>query len=106
MNHHLRLAHNLTELGLTQNISQTLISPCPLCLCGSFYANGRVAWVEEIMVDADYRKMEIGRSLMQSFEGWATDRDAKLVALATRRAGKFYKALGYEESATYWRKLL
>ena len=58
------------------------------------------------MVDADYRKMGIGRSLMQSFEGWATDRDAKLVALATRRAGEFYKALGYEESATYWRKLL
>ncbi|MEH2449456.1 MAG: GNAT family N-acetyltransferase [Nostoc sp.] len=72
----------------------------------TFYANGRVAWVEEIIVDADYRKMGIGRSLMQSFEGWATDRDAKLVALATRRAGKFYKALGYEESATYWRKLL
>ncbi|MEI1373764.1 GNAT family N-acetyltransferase [Nostoc sp.] len=72
----------------------------------TFYANGRVAWVEEIMVDADYRKMGIGRSLMQSFEGWATDRDAKLVALATRRAAKFYKALGYEESATYWRKLL
>jgi len=29
-----------------------------------------------------------------------------LVALATRRAAPFYQALGYEESATYLRKLL
>lgn len=72
----------------------------------TFYANGRVAWVEEIMVQEDYRKIGIGRSLMQSFEGWAADRDVKLVALATRRAAAFYKALGYEESAVYLRKPL
>ena len=31
---------------------------------------------------------------------------AKLVALATRRAAEFYRSVGYEESATYFRKLL
>jgi GNAT superfamily N-acetyltransferase len=72
----------------------------------TLYANGRVAWVEEIMVDAAMRKKGIGRALMSAFEDWARSRESKLVALATRRAAPFYTALGYEESATYFRKLL
>ena len=76
------------------------------CEHNTFYANGRVAWVEEIMVSSDCRRMGSGRLLMQAFEAWALKRGARLVALATRRAAAFYKALGYEESATYWRKVL
>jgi GNAT superfamily N-acetyltransferase len=72
----------------------------------TFYANGRVAWVEEIMVKDGYRQQGIGRNLMLGFEAWAKERGAKLVALATRRAAPFYQALGYEDSATYFRKLL
>ncbi|WP_410174703.1 transposase [Nostoc commune] len=33
----------LKQLELTQNISQTLISPCPLCLCGSLFHNSCVS---------------------------------------------------------------
>jgi GNAT superfamily N-acetyltransferase len=72
----------------------------------TFYANGRVAWVEEIMVKAALRGEGIGRALMAAFEDWARARGVKLVALATRRAAPFYAALGYEASATYFRKLL
>lgn len=72
----------------------------------TFYANGRVAWVEEIMVSAAFRRQGIGQLLMQEFEAWARARGCKLVALATRRAATFYQALGYEESAVYFRKLL
>jgi GNAT superfamily N-acetyltransferase len=72
----------------------------------TFFANGRVAWVEEITVRQDCRRRGIGWRLMQAFESWARDRQAKLVALATRRAAPFYQAIGYEESATYFRKLL
>jgi hypothetical protein len=43
---------------------------------------------------------------MQAFEAWAQTREARLVALATRRAAPFYQAIGYEESAIYFRKLL
>jgi GNAT superfamily N-acetyltransferase len=71
----------------------------------TFYANGQVAWVEEIAVSEPYRRQGIGRLLMQQFEQWTAERDARLVALATRRAARFYLALGYEESATYFRKL-
>ena len=72
----------------------------------TFFANGRVSWVEEIMVRQDRRRAGIGRLLMESFEAWAKTRNSKLVALATRRAATFYKALGYEESAAYFRKVL
>lgn len=72
----------------------------------TFYANGRVAWVEEIMVTEEVRRRGVGRQLMESFEQWARSRQSKLIALATRRAALFYKSLGYEESATYFRRLL
>lgn len=72
----------------------------------TFYANGRVSWVEEIMVSEDYRRRGVGRLLMASLERWARDRQSKLIALATRRAAPFYRSIGYEESATYFRRLL
>jgi hypothetical protein len=43
---------------------------------------------------------------MGAFERWAADGDCMLVALATRRAAPFYRALGYQESAVYLRKVL
>lgn len=72
----------------------------------TFFAGGRVAWVEEIMVSEAFRRRGTGRKLMEAFERWAKEREAKLIALATRRASNFYEALGCEESATYFRKRL
>ena len=72
----------------------------------TFYANGRVTWVEEIAVRSDKRGLGLGRELMEAVETWARSRNSKLVALATRRAAAFYKALHYDESAVYFRKLL
>lgn len=72
----------------------------------AFYANGRVAWVEEIAVRPEQRRQRIGALLIEEFERRAFEAGAKLVALATRRAADFYLAIGYEESATYFRKLL
>jgi GNAT superfamily N-acetyltransferase len=72
----------------------------------TFYANGPVGWVEEVVVRDQDRGRGIGRVLMDAFEQWAVARDCALVALATRRAAPFYLALGYEESATYFRKVL
>jgi len=72
----------------------------------TFYANGRVSWVEEITVKESFRRNGIGKALMDSFEEWGAGRGAKLAALATRRAASFYISIGYEESATFFRKLL
>jgi hypothetical protein len=43
---------------------------------------------------------------MAAFEEWAKSKGAVLSTLATRRAARFYQAIGYEESATWFRKLL
>jgi GNAT superfamily N-acetyltransferase len=79
------------------------------CLCYNhytLYANGKVAWVEEIFVLEEYRRKGIARRLMNEMEKWARSRDSKLIALATRRAREFYLSIGYEESAIFFRKLL
>jgi GNAT superfamily N-acetyltransferase len=72
----------------------------------TFYANGPVAWVEEVAVRRHDRGQGAGRALMSEFEQWAAAHGCALVALATRRAAPFYGALGYEESAAYFRKVL
>lgn len=72
----------------------------------TLYANGRIAWLEEIMVAEAYRNQGIGKQLMDGFEDWTKLRKSRLIALATRRAATFYKGLGYQESAVYFRKLL
>jgi GNAT superfamily N-acetyltransferase len=72
----------------------------------TFYANGMVSWVEEIFVREEYRRHKIGNRLMHEIEARAQKRGSTLVALATRRAGRFYQAIGYEESATYYKKAI
>jgi GNAT superfamily N-acetyltransferase len=72
----------------------------------ALFANGSVAWVEELMVAPDHRRSGVGAALMRGAEEWAREQGAAYVALATRRAADFYRALGYSESATYFRKLL
>jgi GNAT superfamily N-acetyltransferase len=72
----------------------------------TFYANGVISWVEELFVLEEYRRMKIGKKLMEIIEGRAFERGSKLVALATRRAGVFYNSIGYDECATYFKKTL
>jgi GNAT superfamily N-acetyltransferase len=72
----------------------------------ALFANGRVAWVEEIMVAEGVRRRNIGRRLMETVEYWARDRQSRLIGVATRWANAFYRSLGYDESATYFRRLL
>ncbi|PRX70402.1 ribosomal protein S18 acetylase RimI-like enzyme [Nonomuraea fuscirosea] len=72
----------------------------------TLFANGPVAWVEEAMVQSGSRRQGIGRTLLEEFERWARTREAGYVAMATRRAPEFYHALGYEASATFFRKVL
>ena len=71
----------------------------------TFYADGPVAWVEEIYTHPGRRRTGVAAALMREFESWAWQNGARLVALATRRASSFYEAIGYEDSAAYFRKL-
>ncbi|GLY58963.1 MAG: GNAT family N-acetyltransferase [Cellulosimicrobium funkei] len=79
-----------------------LLASCHL----TFLANGPVAWVEEVMVHEAHRRSGVGRELMGCTEDWAREQGAAYLALASRRAGSFYRALGYEDSAVFFRKNL
>ena len=72
----------------------------------AFFANGVVAWIEEIAVGEDVRRRGLGSLLVAEFEERQRRADVRLVALATTRAGPFYAALGYADHATYHRKVL
>jgi GNAT superfamily N-acetyltransferase len=70
----------------------------------TFFANGPVAWIEELMVSESARRLGVASKLMSSAEEWARSLSTAHVTLASRRAGDFYLKIGYEESATYFRK--
>ncbi len=70
-----------------------------------FFSNGRIAGVEEIFVKPEHRAKGVGKLLMERSEEWAQERGASLITVVTRRASSFYTAIGYEESATYFRKV-
>lgn len=72
----------------------------------TFFANGRVSWAEEVAVIESWRRQGVAAALMAAFEDWAKGRGSRQVALATRRAAPFYYAIGYAESAIYFRRLL
>jgi GNAT superfamily N-acetyltransferase len=72
----------------------------------TLYANGPVGWIEELMVHHSHRRRAVGKLLVSTVERWATARGAVMVSLATRRASAFWTAVGYEVSATYFRKVL
>jgi len=72
----------------------------------AFFANGRVAGVEEIYVSPSHRRCGVGRALIKEFERWAKSRGSAQVFACTRQAFGFYSALGYDETATCFRTIL
>jgi GNAT superfamily N-acetyltransferase len=72
----------------------------------TLFANGPVAWVEELMVVETDRRSGVGRRLIEHAEEWARSGGAAYLALASRRAGPFYLAVDYEDSAVFYKKTL
>jgi len=72
----------------------------------TFYAGGKVAWVDEILVVEEARRQGIGRALMAEFEAWAENGRCRLMGLATRAAATFYEELGFEDSSGYFKRYL
>jgi len=58
------------------------------------------------MVEEAFRRKGIGKMLMDKVEEKSKFNNSKLLALATRRASDFYCSIGFEESATYFKKHL
>lgn len=75
-------------------------------LVAPMFVYGGLALVQELFVADDRRGQGHGRDLMTAFHIVAAERRAGVAALATRRAGAFYEALGYTTSAAYYRRAL
>ena len=72
---------------------------------GAFFANGAVAWIEELMVSESVRRQGVASKLVTSAEAWARRIPSAYVGLASRRGRDFYLRNGYEDSATFFRKV-
>lgn len=72
----------------------------------TLFANAPVCWIEELMTMPAHRRTGVGTALVRAVEDRAAERGCAYVSLATRRASSFYEAIGYEASATFYRKLL
>jgi GNAT superfamily N-acetyltransferase len=72
----------------------------------TFLVNGPAAWVEEVMVAERVRRQGVGQALMTEVESWAQAQGAAQISLASRQAGHFYRALAYEDAATFYKKPL
>lgn len=58
------------------------------------------------MVAEQVRRQGVGQALMTEAESWARKQGAAYISLASRRAGEFYRALAYEDAATFFKKSL
>lgn len=72
----------------------------------TFYAGGKTAWVDEILVAPAARRQGVGRALMAEFENWAESSRCRLVGFATRNAASFYEDLGFKTSGGYFKRYL
>jgi GNAT superfamily N-acetyltransferase len=72
----------------------------------AFYASGKAAWVDEVLVTSMFRGQGIGRMLVRAFEQWAQEQGCVLVSLATAGSRGSYERLGYTSKAAYYKKYL
>jgi GNAT superfamily N-acetyltransferase len=58
------------------------------------------------MVSETHRRCGVGALLVAALEDWARSRGGVMISLATRRAAAFWASIGFEESASYFRRSL
>jgi GNAT superfamily N-acetyltransferase len=66
--------------------------------------NGPSAQLQELVVDAAARGLDVGTQLVRAVEAECERRGVTQLTVASRRAGGFYDRLGFHESAEYMRR--
>lgn len=72
----------------------------------TLYANGPTVELIELVVDEPLRGRGFGRALVDAVIAWARERGCGEVNVPTRRAGDYYRRIGFEETASYFRQRL
>lgn len=78
----------LDALVLTAEIDHQVVGYLLAHCHHTLFANGRLGWVEELMVSPEARRAGVGTTLMGAADSWAGNLGADYLALATRRAGR------------------
>lgn len=66
--------------------------------------NGPSAQLQELVVNASARGLDVGTQLVRAVEAECERRGVTQLTVASRRAGGFYDRLGFHESAEYMRR--
>ena len=87
----------VAEDGALQGYALTTIMPL-------LATNGPSAQLQELVVDAAARGLDVGTQLVRAVEAECERRGVTQLTVASRRAGGFYDRLGFQESAEYMRR--
>jgi N-acetylglutamate synthase-like GNAT family acetyltransferase len=69
----------------------------------TLFANGSILEIVELVIDESSRGKGLGKRLVDVAIDRAWERGCTEVVVSTRRAGAFYRGLGFAESATYYK---
>ena len=72
----------------------------------TFFANGPVTEVLELYVKPSFRRIGVGTELVAQVAAVARGRGSVEVTVPTRRAGDFYRALGFDATAEFYKRKL
>lgn len=70
------------------------------------HAAGLTAHLQELVVDESARGQGIGSDLVLANEQYALERGVRQLTMSTARLGGFYRRLGYEVTAEFYKKIL
>ncbi|MCG7956411.1 MAG: GNAT family N-acetyltransferase [Candidatus Thiodiazotropha endolucinida] len=86
---------------VVRSARQEVVAMATLQLVVSTAEGGLVAWMEDVVVDADHRGQGVGEFLLSHINRWVESRGIKRVQLVAdrdnRSAIEFYKKQGWQE---------
>ncbi|MCG7869254.1 MAG: GNAT family N-acetyltransferase [Candidatus Thiodiazotropha taylori] len=89
------------EIFVVRGARQEVVAMATLQLVVSTAEGGLVAWMEDVVVDADHRGQGVGEFLLSHINRWVESRGIKRVQLVAdrdnRSAIEFYKTQGWQE---------
>ncbi|MBV2123129.1 MAG: GNAT family N-acetyltransferase [Candidatus Thiodiazotropha sp. (ex Ctena orbiculata)] len=97
----LLLESEAAEIFVVRCARQEVVAMATLQLVVSTAEGGLVAWMEDVVVDADHRGQGVGEFLLSHINRWVENRGIKRVQLVAdrdnRSAIEFYKKQGWQE---------
>ncbi|MEW8322158.1 MAG: GNAT family N-acetyltransferase [Candidatus Thiodiazotropha taylori] len=91
----------VAEIFVVRSARQEVVAMVTLQLVVSTAEGGLVAWMEDVVVDADHRGQGVGEFLLSHINRWVESRGIKRVQLVAdrdnRSAIEFYKKQGWQE---------